>query len=125
MSRHSGRLIAVVLAIIFVAACQPTSLSATASPANPTQAQSPPMAIPIPGEIAAELVVRIGPGPQYSPTARQLAMQEGAPILGRTADGQWLQVEVGGQVGWVPASQVEVMGSLSSVRIVATPTSAP
>jgi uncharacterized protein YgiM (DUF1202 family) len=116
MSRHSGRLIAVVLAIIFVAACQPTSPSATASPTNSTQAQSPPSAIPIPGVIAAGLVVRTGPGPQ---------MEEAAPILGKTADGQWLQVEVRGEAGWIPASQVEVTGSLSSVTIVATPTSAP
>jgi len=125
VNKFLWRFLTAMPAIVLMAACQPRTPTAIPSPSEPTQAESPPVAIPIPGVTAAELVVRTGPGLQYSATGYQLAMEEGAPVIGETADGQWLQVEVRGQAGWLPASQVEVMGSLSSLPIVSTTQAAP
>jgi uncharacterized protein YraI len=69
-------------------------------------------------------MIRAGPGIDFLPIS-QLAMGEAAPIVGKTPDGDWWQVEVRGKLGWILTSLVEVMGPVSSVPIVSTPTLSP
>ena len=124
---RSLKLVLCVLALIgALAACQPSQQPKVASQLPPTPLGGYlPVAIPLPGEAAAALIIRLGPGSQFPPTDRQLAMEEGAPVVGRTVEGDWWQVKIGNQLGWVQASQVEVNGPVSEVPIVATPAPAP
>ena len=39
------------------------------------------------------------------------------PVLGRSLDNTWIQVQVGDKVGWLPAAFGEVQGQLSNVPI--------
>ncbi len=110
------------------------ALSACSPPITPTIApilpvahrtptpQSGPVAIPYqnPPDAPAPLVLS-HPRPDAQPIASQLQMGEAAPIVGRDASGEWWQVEVRGELGWLPASQVGVMGDVSAIPIVPSP----
>lgn len=100
------------------------------SPQNmPIEADSPSIVISSYGiDQPGSPEVRTGPGRQYSPTKYQIPMESGAALVGRTADGNWLLVEFGSTQGWVPASEVTVLGDYSLVPIFEgepTPTSTP
>ncbi len=58
--------------------------------------------------------VRSGPGLTFDILGRMLARQS-APIIGRSADGVWWQIEFGGQPAWISARYVRATGNASSV----------
>jgi uncharacterized protein YraI len=61
--------------------------------------------------------VRSGPGTDH---ARLGTLQPGdtAPIIGRTSDNQWLQIDYQGRNGWVSYFVVGISGLLEGVRVV-------
>jgi uncharacterized protein YraI len=126
-------------ALLTLAACQLGAPSQT-SPAAPTstaealpiaaisasdQGGSVPVAIPISDQNAAALTVRTGPGWDFPPTERQLDMDQGAAVIGRTEDGSWLLVEFGSTQGWLESSQVTVSTSICTLPVVHAPSPTP
>jgi hypothetical protein len=115
-----------VLAIIVSASCTPATqptLAPSAPVAYKTSTPQPgPVAIPVqnPPDAPYPLVLS-HPSYDSAPISNQLELGEAAPILGRDASGEWWQVEVRGELGWLPASAVEVMGDASAVAIVPAP----
>ncbi|MFC1463357.1 MAG: LCP family protein [Candidatus Brachytrichaceae bacterium NZ_4S206] len=58
--------------------------------------------------------VRSGPGVNFDILGRMRARQS-APIIGRSADGAWWQIEFGGQPAWISARYVRATGNAGSV----------
>ncbi|MFN4293578.1 MAG: LCP family protein [Thermoflexales bacterium] len=58
--------------------------------------------------------VRSGPGLTFDILGRMLARQS-APIIGRSADGLWWQIEFGGRPAWISARYVRAVGNAGSV----------
>ncbi|GIV85701.1 MAG: hypothetical protein KatS3mg052_2708 [Candidatus Roseilinea sp.] len=58
--------------------------------------------------------VRNGPGLTFDILGRMFARQS-APIIGRSADGLWWQIEFGGQPAWISARYVRAMGNIGRV----------
>jgi len=109
-----------------LSACAP-SRTPTIAPTLPvayrtSTPQTGPVAIPYqnPPDASSPLVLS-HPSLDAQPIASQLEMGEGALIVGRDASGEWWQVEVHGELGWLPASQVGVMGDVAGIPIVRTP----
>lgn len=127
MSQRIRYIFCLLSAFLLLSGCQASSPTEVTTPAPPTsnEAASRQSVIPISDLAAAELVVRTGPGEQYASTKLQLGMGQGAALVGRTADCNWLLVEFGPQQGWIQASQVEILGSISLVPVVPTPTVSP
>ncbi|MBU0511266.1 MAG: hypothetical protein KKD28_06540 [Chloroflexi bacterium] len=119
MSHGMRYLFYLALTLLVLTGCQtsPSTQAATPIPPTSNDAISQPVAIPISDLIAAELVVRTGPDEDYPATKLQLGMGQGAAVIGRNTDGNWLLIEFGLQLGWIQASQVTVSSSLSDVPI--------
>ena len=110
-------------AIVALAVCSPAS-GPTITPTPPTTqrtfAAGPgPVAI-LPPEAPPPLVLS-SPTADSAPISSQPEFGEAAPIVGRDPTGDWWQVEVHGEVGWLPASAIEVLGDVSAVPIVSMP----
>jgi uncharacterized protein YraI len=95
----------------------PASTPAGTLTATVTAAPSPPF-------VRADEAVRIrsGPGADY-PRLKPLYPGETAPVVGKSADGAWWQVKLGGAsdgLGWVAAQYVTLVGDAGSVPV-ATP----
>lgn len=58
--------------------------------------------------------VRNGPGVNFGILGRMHARQS-APIIGRSSDGAWWQIEFGGQPAWISARYVRAVGNAGSV----------
>jgi uncharacterized protein YgiM (DUF1202 family) len=58
--------------------------------------------------------VRSGPGTNFSILGR-LRSRQSAPIIGRSADGTWWQIQFQDQPGWVSSRHVRATGSTGSV----------
>ncbi len=62
------------------------------------------------------LNVRSGPGPAYNAvTVLQNGQQVG--LVGRNADGSWVQIQVAGGAGWINAAYVRTAGHIGSLPI--------
>lgn len=75
---------------------------------------------------AGRLNVRTAPG-LSNPIITRVNRGETYPILGRSPDGQWWQIQVGGQSGWVSAAYIEVsnVGSVPVTGSVDQPPPSP
>ena len=123
-----ARVIAVGVEMLPVAngaAIAPAALPAASAPAaagTPTidaPAASPDAAVDvasgdlITGTVASgddRLNVRSGPGTAYSIVAKAMP-GESYPVIGRSADGAWLQISRGGgETGWVSAAYLQIEG---------------
>lgn len=58
--------------------------------------------------------VRSGPGVNFDILGRMRARQS-APIIGRSANGAWWQIEFDGQPAWISARYVRTTGNAGSV----------
>jgi hypothetical protein len=101
----------------------------TATPAPADTATSRPTDTPASAQVVAisSFNVRGGPDTVY-PIVGTLIAGHALPLLGRTADSQWLQVEFPPSVGWVHVSLVDVNVDLATVPVVEdlpTPTPSP
>ena len=71
------------------------------------------------------LNVRSGPGTAYAIIAKALP-GERYPVVGRTTDGAWLQLDRGaGETGWVSVDYVEVAGDIAALPIARAPAPPP
>ena len=70
--------------------------------------------------VADVLNVRGGPGTAYAVVGQAKAGQS-YPITGKSADGKWLVVDLGGKQGWVLGQYVKIDGALDGVPIAKTP----
>ena len=67
--------------------------------------------------------VRSGPGTQYA-VIGNLAAGQSYPALGQLSGGEWYQVSVNGQSGWVAASVTQLDGDCANLAQVAAPANA-
>ena len=65
--------------------------------------------------VADALNVRGGPGTAYAIVGQAKAGQS-YPITGKSADGKWLVIDLGGKQGWVLGQYVKIDGALDGVR---------
>lgn len=63
------------------------------------------------------LNVRAGPGTGYAVVGRVTAGQT-FPIVGKSEDGQWWQIDIAGKKGWVYGQYVKAPGSTAGVPVV-------
>jgi uncharacterized protein YraI len=70
---------------------------------------------------ASYLHVRSGPGPEYREESSRLRRGDNISIIGRNADGSWLQISGSGQ-RWVSASHITVNGNRNTLPITFTET---
>jgi hypothetical protein len=63
---------------------------------------------------------RFGPGTAYMPVGG-LKVGESAPILARSGDGAWWQVQLGSSVCWVAAKVTTAAGNLGGIPVVSAP----
>ena len=81
----------------------------------------PPTNTPVPPQVLAKQTVNVreGPGTQYTVLGK-LQSNTSAVIIGKSEDGQWLQIAFPDPAtpGWVSASVVTVNGSSDSLRVV-------
>jgi hypothetical protein len=122
MNRTRLRLL-LPLAVMAVGACAPVGpspLPPTEALANltPTPDSRPVAILPITSPPPSVLSA---PSPDAPPISSQPELGGAAPILGRDTSGEWWQVEVHGEVGWLLASAVEVEGDVSEVPIIPNP----
>ena len=64
--------------------------------------------------------VRGGPGTGYAVVGQAKAGQT-YPITGKSADGKWLVIDLGGKQGWVLGQYVKVSGALDGLAVVKAP----
>ena len=114
---------------VSVACSAPAPASVAPAPPVAYEISTPasgPVAIPIQNPPDAEYpLVRSGPSYELPAIGNQLELGEAAPVVGRNAQGDWWQVEVHREIGWLPASAVQIMGDAGSIPIVPTPTLVP
>ncbi len=102
----------------------PTLAPHTGTPAPPTETPPPPIAV-------AKIVLKARAGPSVSyPEVGKIKNGESRVIEGKSEDGKWWQVELNGQLVWIPAELTEVLGGINAVPVVrvapaAAPTAAP
>jgi hypothetical protein len=109
-------------------AATPTQLpAASAQPPLGTPAETVTVTVtakPSPPYVRADEAVRIRSGPGAdTPRLKPLYPGETAPVVGKSADGAWWQVRLGGAsdgLGWVAAQYVTLVGDAASVPV-ATP----
>lgn len=66
----------------------------------------------------SRLNVRSGPGTAYAVVAQAMPGDE-YPVVGRTADGLWLQIERGDrELGWVSAEYMQVAGDAGRIPVI-------
>lgn len=105
----------------------PTPIPPSETPAptlEPTETPPPPVA-------TTRLIVnvRAGPGAAY-PLIGKLKKGESVPILGKSEDSQWWQIDFEGKPGWIAADFTDVQGGTNAVPVVfverpPTPTAVP
>jgi anionic cell wall polymer biosynthesis LytR-Cps2A-Psr (LCP) family protein/uncharacterized protein YraI len=61
--------------------------------------------------------VRTGPGVRYA-VLGQLNEEQFAALAGKSEDGQWWQIQFQGQLGWVAADFVQVIGDTAAIPVV-------
>jgi len=104
--------------------------------APPVADASAPTAVPTP-ELPSAVIgtgtnvnVRRGPGTTYR-VLGDLGRNEVVPIIGKSGDGSWLQIQIGNIVGWIATKVVEVTGDIASIAVTdgsggsGTPATAP
>ena len=84
-------------------------------PAASAQTDQPQAAI-----VADVLNVRGGPGTNYPVLSRAKTGQT-YPITGKSADGKWLVIDLGGKQGWVLGQYVKASGALDGLAVVKAP----
>jgi N-acetylmuramoyl-L-alanine amidase len=84
-------------------------------PAQPTPAPTPQGPTAVIGT-GANVNVRRGPGTSYR-VLGDLGRNEVVPIIGKSGDGNWLQIQIGNIVGWIATKVVEVTGDLASLAV--------
>jgi hypothetical protein len=104
-------------------AATPTRLP-TSTPGGSETPAATTTARPAPPYVRADEAVRIRSGPSAD-TARLKPLYPGetAPVVGKSADGEWWQVSLGGAgdgLGWVAAQYVTLVGNAAGVPV-ATP----
>jgi hypothetical protein len=106
----------------------PASTPEPTEPPLPTQPNFQAIQIPANGPCSvapaggSPINVRSGPGTNFS-IVTQLAPNTIVPVLGRTADSSWYQVDVSGLVGWVSATVVRIGGNnCGSISVIGAPT---
>ena len=70
---------------------------------------------------AGAVIVRAGPGVDF-PVVAELKVGEGAPVVGRTPQSDWLKLDLGGTTAWVYAPVVNIVANPTGVPLVPTPT---
>jgi uncharacterized protein YraI len=73
--------------------------------------------------LQGDITVRAGPGTEYDRVG-QFVVGQVSPIVGRSADGKWLQIEyIGGpnNLGWIYREFVRVNGGMTTVPIITAP----
>ncbi len=70
--------------------------------------------------VADALNVRGGPGTAYAVVGQAKAGQT-YPITGKSADGKWLVINLGGKQGWVFGQYVKTNGALDGLAVVKAP----
>lgn len=112
----------------------PTSVLATPATSEPTEIPLP--VLPTTGACVLATLrpiyvnVRTGPSTDFDRVAN-LDPQQTYPVIGRSADGSWYQVDFGGGNGWVALFVARTGGDCSNLPVtytpptVAPPTSAP
>jgi Bacterial SH3 domain/WD40-like Beta Propeller Repeat len=101
------------------ATLEPTqTLSPTEIP--PTDTPEPPTATPLPPIATTRIIVnvRAGPGAAF-PLIGKLARGVSRPILGKSEDSKWWQIDFEGKPGWIAADFTDVRGGTSGVPVVA------
>ncbi len=68
--------------------------------------------------------VRRGPGTNYAQFAQILRGQI-IPVIGRSIDNTWVQINTNGTIGWVSLSVVTIGGNCGNIPVVAAPTMTP
>jgi uncharacterized protein YraI len=120
------------LAVLLIAslACSTGSPAATQTPVvivvtatNPPDGMPTDSSSPDDGSASAtttaELAVRSGPGGDY-PLIGSLPSGTTIPVIGKNADGSWLQVTYEGNTGWISAAYTET-SNLDGVPVVSAP----
>ncbi len=64
--------------------------------------------------------VRSGPGLVY-PVLTGLSGSATATVIGRTGDNTWLQINIGGLIGWVSSGLVTIQGNCAAIPVAAAP----
>ena len=60
--------------------------------------------------------VRRGPGTSYR-VLGDLGRNEVVPVIGKSGDGTWLQIQIGNIVGWISTRVVELSGDVASIAV--------
>jgi serine/threonine-protein kinase len=107
--------------------------TATTMPATPTETPSPtptssatptatttPSPTPSARVVAAQLTVRAGPGENYQ-ILGEVRRGYQLPLLGRSEDGTWWQVDYLGWAGWIPAQAGEASIAPNDLTVIPTP----
>lgn len=102
--------------------------SPTDVPPTPTP---PPTATPLPPIATTRIIVnvRAGPGAGF-PLLGKLQRGVSKPILGKSPDSKWWQIDYESKLGWIAADFTDVRGGTSGVTVIAvtkvpTPTALP
>ena len=104
----------IVIALAMVLAFVMLALAPALPAANAQTAQPQ-------GAIVADVVnVRGGPGTAYAVMSRAKAGQT-YPIAGKSADGKWLVIDLGGKQGWVLGQFVKPSDSLDGIAVIKAP----
>ncbi len=74
--------------------------------------------------LSQRIPVRSGPGTQY-PEVFVLLRDTTAEVLAVTTERDWYQINVGGEIGWIPAESMTLSGNTSVVEVVEKPSPTP
>lgn len=99
----------------------PTETETQAPPTEPpTETPAPPTAVPLAPLARTKIIVnvRAGPGAGF-PLLGKLRKGETRPILGKSPDNQWWQIDFQGKPGWIAADLTEVQGGTNGVPVIA------
>jgi hypothetical protein len=104
----------IVVAVVMALALMTWILAPDIPPAN-AQTTQPQATI-----LADALNVRGGPGTAYAVVGQAKAGQT-YPITGKSADGKWFVIDLGGKQGWVLGQHVKPTGALDGLVVVKAP----
>jgi uncharacterized protein YgiM (DUF1202 family) len=108
-----------------------TPLPPTPTPESPTATPAPPTATQIPPVATAKIIINVRAGPSAGyPLLGKLKKGEKKPIIGKSEDSMWWQIQFDGKAGWIPRDYTDVQGGTNLVAIVSiaplpTPTQVP
>ena len=83
------------------------------------QAQGPVLATILKNE-SGYVNLRSGPGTTY-PVLAELTLGQSLPVTGKSAGGDWLQVDYNGQPAWVWITLVELQGDAAALPVIPAP----